>query len=648
MSSALSAKKRFVFLGLFAGIATAVLAQNTYSPQGGEYPIAGYLPGDQTYPQISVGTNGGYVVWQDNVTDGDGLGISARRVDGNFIGRYGVFRVNERGAAEQESPRVALLNNGGAVFVWQGGIPGFQHIYARFLKADGTFAAGDQLVNTYTNNHQIDPALTVLSDGNVVVTWSSYGQERQERPDLSMYGVYAQMFSPAGDKISSEFLVNQTTLLNQRSSSIAALSDGGFALAWVSERQTTKSLSSQDGLILATNDFPRYTAEIFGRVFGADGSPRGEEFRISAANDPCATPVISAFKLGGFSVAWGGRDGLVFNNSWDIFARCFTPGGFPVGAEVRLNAYTFGNQFAPKVASLGQDSLVVWTSVGQDAAREEVYGRFLSSSGGLVGDEFRVNTTTVSQQIHPAVASDGNSRFVAVWTSFIGGDSSFDVFAQRYNMSESVPVPGAPFVSALSQSRLSVTWPELDGFSVDHYEIYTDSNATPVIVTNNTLTASGFVAGSTHTFRLSYQLTDGRRSAVSASATGKTWGEDTNLDGLPDDWEELYWGSAPSAWPAPNADSDGDGATNLQEFLAGTTPTDANSVLRAQIVATSQGTHLSWNSQPGYIYQVQMSTNLGAGSWTAFGTARFAAETSDSLLLNGTNAASYYRVIRLR
>src|SRR6266516_10893 len=148
MSSALSARKRFVFLWLFAGIATAVSAQNTYSPQGGEYPIAGYLRGDQIYPQISVGTNGGYVVWQDNVTDGDGTGISARSVDGNFIGRYGVFRVNERGGGEQESPRVTLLNNGGAVFVWHGGIPGFQHIYARFLKADGTFASGDQLVNT--------------------------------------------------------------------------------------------------------------------------------------------------------------------------------------------------------------------------------------------------------------------------------------------------------------------------------------------------------------------------------------------------------------------------------------------------------------------------------------------------------------------
>src|SRR6266498_399106 len=204
MSSALSVWKRFVFSGLITGIATAVLAENTYAPQGGEYPIAGYLTGDQVYPQISLGTNGGYVVWQDNMTDGDGMGISARRVNANFLPYFGVFRVNEQGGGDQENVRVARLKDGGAVFVWQGGVAGFQHITARFLKGDGTFATGDRLVNTYTNYHQRDPALSVLAGGNVVVTWSSYGQ------DGSMYGVYAQLFSPTGDKVGSEFQVNQS------------------------------------------------------------------------------------------------------------------------------------------------------------------------------------------------------------------------------------------------------------------------------------------------------------------------------------------------------------------------------------------------------------------------------------------------------
>src|SRR5437867_5106751 len=110
MSSALSVWKRLAFAGLFAGIATAVLAENTYAPQGGEYPIAGSLAGDQILPQVSINTSGGYLVWQDNRTDGDGLGISARRINSSLSGSFGVFRVNEQGVGDQQNPKVTLLD----------------------------------------------------------------------------------------------------------------------------------------------------------------------------------------------------------------------------------------------------------------------------------------------------------------------------------------------------------------------------------------------------------------------------------------------------------------------------------------------------------------------------------------------------------
>ncbi len=47
---------------------------------------------------------------------------------------------------------------------------------------------------------------------------------------------------------------------------------------------------------------------------------------------------------------------------------------------------------------------------------------------------------------------------------------------------------------------------------------------------------------------------------------------DTNHNGLPDAWEQAFGVSD------PNGDPDGDGATNLQEYLAGTDPLDATSV----------------------------------------------------------------------
>jgi len=58
-------------------------------------------------------------------------------------------------------------------------------------------------------------------------------------------------------------------------------------------------------------------------------------------------------------------------------------------------------------------------------------------------------------------------------------------------------------------------------------------------------------------------MRDGRRPPTSAAATVRTWGEDANFDGLPDDWQARYWGSDPSKWPGANEDSDGDGVSNL-------------------------------------------------------------------------------------
>src|SRR5438034_3135854 len=650
MSSAPSVWKRFAFSGLIAGIATAVLADNTYTPQGGEYPIAGSLAGDQVFPQVSINTSGGYLVWQDNRTDGDGLGISARRINSNLSGSFGVFRVNEQGVGDQQNPKVTLLKNGGAVFVWQGGTTA-PRIYARFLKPDGTFATGDVLVNTYAKNHQIDPVVASLSDGNVVIAWSSFGE------DGDLYGVFAQRFSSAGAKIGAEFQVNQFAQNNQRSPAVAGFAKGGFLVVWISERfKTTAFDTGPSGLPEpdGSSGLLIYDVDVYARIYDAAGTPMADEFKVNSMANLCANPVVSVTPDDSFLVAWSGKPNQIAIDStqppdgWDIFGRVFGSDRTPKGPDFRINTFTYGDQFRPQIAALGQSHFVVWTSLQQDGSREGVYGQVLSPTGTAIDQELRVNTTTVSQQIFPTVASDGDRRFLAVWSSFLGGLASFDLFAQRYTSAQALPVPSAPYVSALSQSKLSVTWPALDGFNVDHYELYMDSIATPVSVTNNIWTTSGLIAGSTHSFKIAYQLTDGRRSALSAPSSGTTWSEDENLDGLPDDWQGQYWGANASTWPSPQADSDGDGASNLQEFLAGTDPTDPNSVLRVQLVSTAQGAQLRWNSQPGFIYQVQVSQTLGAASWTNVGTPRFAAGTTDSTVLNGTSGSAYYRVIRLR
>jgi len=630
MAKSLSAILHLLFSILtvmLASMAPCAFGQSGFVRQGAEYGITGTLPGDQVFPALSLKTSGGYLVWQDNRTDGEGLGVSALRLDSSFSAPLSSFRVNQQGALDQNKPAVSLLNDGGAVFVWQGGRQGFQRIYARFLSSSNTWATSDVLVNAFTNNSQLNPVVETLADGNVVVVWGSFDQESAG----SLQGVYAQRLSAEGQKLGGEFRINQFTPFNQRSAAIAPLSDGRFVVVWVSEQQRFEN-----------------SVDIYARLYNASGMAGGDEFLVNTGTNVCAAPSVAASSDGGFIVGWMQKDVVVRTDSWDIFARPFSGAGFG-GVVRRVNAQTYGDQHSPQISAIGSDYLAVWTSLAQDGSREGAYGQFLHGDGSLAGGEFRVNTTTVSQQIHPAVASDGGGRFLAVWTSFIGGAGSFDFFAQRYvSTNNPIYAPNPPFVTVLSSNSLSVTWPTNAGLNIAHYEVYADGAVPPLaagVVTNNLWTATGLGPNSFHSYRLAYVLADGRRSPLSDATTNTTYSASPTWGGIPQEWMSVYFGGDIFTWPSPYADDDGDGASNREEFRAGTDPTDPNSVLRQRLQQTLQGMFLKWNTHPGLIYQVQVSTNLS--SWSNFGGLRFAAGYEDSVYVGGSPKA-YYRIERLR
>src|SRR5262245_14299011 len=113
--------RRGVVLSLAAALITqAALAQ--VEPLGSEYGVSGSLAGDQVFPAAAINASGGYVVWQDSFSDGNGIGISARRLDNTLAPSVlAPFRVNQQTVGNQQNPQVALLPSGAAAFVWQGG-----------------------------------------------------------------------------------------------------------------------------------------------------------------------------------------------------------------------------------------------------------------------------------------------------------------------------------------------------------------------------------------------------------------------------------------------------------------------------------------------------------------------------------------------
>jgi hypothetical protein len=105
-------------------------------------------------------------------------------------------------------------------------------------------------------------------------------------------------------------------------------------------------------------------------------------------------------------------------------------------------------------------------------------------------------------------------------------------------------------------------------------------------------------------------------AAPTAGLLNTTNAFDADGDGLPDAWEIQYFGSINDPRATPNADPDGDGFTNLQEYYAGTDPLDANSLLKINSVNVASGTAaIRFNAIAGRTYSILYHGALPNGSW---------------------------------
>jgi hypothetical protein len=277
-------------------------------------------------------------------------------------------------------------------------------------------------------------------------------------------------------------------------------------------------------------------------------------------------------------------------------------------------------------------------------------GRFINSSGRLVEGEVSVNTTQALAQMQPTLTLSTNGEFLVAWSTPNLGNTGFDVVGQRYASEEAIDLLPAileVFVNPISETDLLVSWPAVKGLDVKHYEVYFDGLTTPKLFADNHVVWPGLRPGSEYSFRVAYQLSDGRHSELSALAFSKTWGRDYNADGLPDDWQREYFGKTVTTWPEASADSDADGATNGEEFAAGTDPSDPSDSLTVTLTKLERGQRLEWNAQPGAIYQLQQ-TNLLGSHWVNISEPVLAREARSGITLTSVENMKFYRIKKVR
>jgi Calx-beta domain/RTX calcium-binding nonapeptide repeat (4 copies) len=364
------------------------------------------------------------------------------------------FQVNTYTTNNQYESAITALTDGGFLVTWSsddqdGSVTG---VYAQKYDKDSVKVGKEFLVNTYTSNWQYEPTITALTDGGFLITWTSDYQ------DGAGSGVYAQKYDKNSVKVGKEFRVNTSTGTNEYQPAIAALSDGGFLVSWTSDNQD----GSGHG--------------VYAQRYNQDSVKVGKQFRVNTYIDNYQDdPAIAALSDGGFLVTWTSfQDGMASG----VYGQRYDNSSVKVGEEFLVNTNTYSWQSEPAIASLSDGGfLVTWSSDLQDGSGYGVYGQRYDNSSVKVGEEFLVNTTTENSQYQSAITALNDGGFVVTWTSSSQDGGVYNVYGQRFDQN-SVKVgteflvntttgsSGGPAITALADGDILVTW---DSYDQDGY-----------------------------------------------------------------------------------------------------------------------------------------------------------------------------------
>ncbi len=166
-------------------------------------------------------------------------------------------------------------------------------------------AAGpEQPVGSFTKGTQTGSHIAADAAGNYVVAWTSPNQ------DGNGLGVYARRYNAAGNPLGNEFLVNQTTDLDQSSARVDMNASGRFAVVW-----RGNGVGDADG--------------VFARIYNANGTPATDEFLVNHSTTGVQSDAwVGLDTAGNVVIAWSGQG---VDDTSGVYARRFAANGQPLG-----------------------------------------------------------------------------------------------------------------------------------------------------------------------------------------------------------------------------------------------------------------------------------------------------------------------------
>ncbi|PWC41164.1 hypothetical protein [Azospirillum sp. TSO22-1] len=382
-----------------------------YGKSGSEFLVPTTIYLNQEDPKITALSNGGFVVtWTDfSHTGGDtsmwAVRAQVHSASGARVG--GEILVNTNTFLYQYEPAITALSNGGFVISWTdysetGGDTSAAGVRGQVFAADGSRSGGELFFNATTTNSQENRVLAGLSNGSFVAVWRDSSRSNDYNIGWALRG---QLFNPDGTRSGSEFLINQSNYqpdpahfptFNHDLPSVAALNNGGFVVTWQQRYDEGKGSS-------------------VGQMYAADGSRVGSEFGIasSTATTGPGAPHVAALSSGGFVAIW----------SWSpygLHGQLFANDGTRVGSGFSvIDSRSTSN---PNITVLSDGNFVVtWEEYNVDSGDADsggVHGRLFTAGGTAVGSEFLVNTTTRYNQTTPTIAALTGGGFAVAWRDY--------------------------------------------------------------------------------------------------------------------------------------------------------------------------------------------------------------------------------------
>ncbi|GAB5399538.1 MAG: hypothetical protein Aureis2KO_11230 [Aureisphaera sp.] len=390
----------------------------TYLFLGDDFQVNTYINNNQNYPKVAITPEGkAIVVWESEGQDNDGHSVAAQRyhADGSKWGDE--FVVNTETVSTQSQPSVAVAQDGSHIIFWRSKFQDGSEfgVYAQRYDSAGDKVGDEFRINEETNSDQDLAYAAYHKNGNLMVIWQS------ENQDGDAGEIYARVYDAEFNDISNgEFRVNTEISGWQNTARIAAV-PSGFIVVWESLNIDSERLS------------------IVFKRFNTEGSPLMSTEQQVNTREICdqKNPDITTLDDGRFLIVWEHLEdpekcGSVQTLVTEIAARIYSSDGASLTDEIVLSQDTSENQNLGVATDDRGGFIAVWQGDASSSdSTDEIYARRLLDDGTPYGETFTVNSNSDNYQVFPAIAASPDGILFAVWGSWSGDGNGTSIRARR-------------------------------------------------------------------------------------------------------------------------------------------------------------------------------------------------------------------------